>query len=108
MNLVTTGGEKEKMEEISEDVWHRKEEAAGHGDGIEWLKREKGKTEDAKVRLYDAHTGTFWGSRVVYHGVVNELGDQDEYYLDRHGEIRLLAIEGLEVTPLDRHKIIRR
>jgi len=64
--------------------------------------------ENAKVRLYDAHTGAFWGKRVVYHGVVNELGNRDEYYLDQHGEMRILAVEGLEVAPLDRHKIIRR
>ena len=61
-----------------------------------------------KVKLYDALIGALWGWRVVYHDVVNELDDQDEYYLDRHGVIMLLAIEGLEVAPLDRHKIIRR
>ena len=59
-----------------------------------------------KVRLYSTEDGRFFGRRIVYHGEVNEFGDRDEYYLDRHGNKRLLALEGLEVAPQDRDKIV--
>jgi len=61
-----------------------------------------------KVRLYSTKDGRFFGRRIVYHGEVNEFGDRDEYYLDRYGNKRILGLEGLEVDPNDRDKIIKR
>ena len=59
-----------------------------------------------KCRLYDTSTGKSYGKRVVYHGVVNEFGDIDLYYLDRRREKVLLAVLGLAVYPVDKEKII--
>lgn len=61
-----------------------------------------------KVKLYNRYTGGFVMSRVVYHGIVNNLGDRDEYYLDKNGEKRILGAVGLEIAPLDRKNVIRR
>ena len=59
-----------------------------------------------KCRMYDEGTGKIVGRRVVYHGVLNELGDVDLYYLDRKREKMPLCLFGLEVHPADKEKII--
>ena len=60
-----------------------------------------------KCRVYDVCTRKYYGRRVVYHGVLNELGDADLYYLDRKREKMPLCILGLEVHPGDKKKIIQ-